>query len=61
VLVIQELHAAAAERIARELGLDYVYAPSAVHPKTGVDFGNGIFTPWRIESARKLLLPHRGQ
>jgi len=61
VLLLQELDEEAAERLARTLGFDYVYASSAVHPKTGRNFGNAVFTPWRIESARKLLLPYRGR
>jgi endonuclease/exonuclease/phosphatase family metal-dependent hydrolase len=59
VLVLEEMDAPGVEHVARALGLDYVYVPSAVHPNTGRDFGVAILSPWPLEQPGKLPLPHR--
>ena len=58
VLALQEMDAAGVETIARELGLNYVYVPSGVHPKSGRDFGCALLSPWPLEQPRKVRLPH---
>jgi endonuclease/exonuclease/phosphatase family metal-dependent hydrolase len=58
VITLQEMDAPGAERLARELGYDYVYYPSALHPRTHRDFGNAVLSRWPIESDHKLVLPH---
>lgn len=58
VLALQEMDAPGVERVARELGLNAVYFPSGVHPKHERDFGCALLSPWPLEDARKLLLPH---
>jgi len=58
VLTLQEMDAPGVERIARELGLHYVYFPSGIHPKKDRDFGCAILSPWPLEEPRKILLPH---
>jgi endonuclease/exonuclease/phosphatase family metal-dependent hydrolase len=58
VLVLQEMDRPGTERLARALGFEWVYVPSAVHPVPKQDFGVAILSPWPIEDARKLLLPH---
>ena len=58
VLTLQEMDAPGVERIARELGLHYVYFPSGVHPKKDKDFGCAILSPWPLENPRKIVLPH---
>jgi endonuclease/exonuclease/phosphatase (EEP) superfamily protein YafD len=57
VVLMQEMDAAGVERIARALGLRYVYYPAFVQ-KDGDDFGNAVLTPWPLLSDRKVLLPH---
>jgi endonuclease/exonuclease/phosphatase family metal-dependent hydrolase len=52
------MDAAGVDRLARALGYDYVYYPSAFHPRGGKDFGNGVMVRGRILSDHKLLLPH---
>jgi len=47
------------DRIAQELGLHYVYFPSAVHPQKKRDFGCAILSPWPLEDPLKLGLPHK--
>ena len=59
VLVLQEMDRAGTERLARALGFEWVYVPSAVHPVPKQDFGVAVLSPWPIEDARKLLLPHQ--
>ena len=59
VLVLQEMDAPGTESLARALRMNHVYVPSAVHPQSHRDFGVAILSPWPLEDARKLLLPHR--
>ena len=58
LLLLQEMDLPGVEAVARALELDYVYFPAARHPKTGRDFGNAVLSPWPIEEAWKLPLPH---
>jgi endonuclease/exonuclease/phosphatase family metal-dependent hydrolase len=57
ILALQEMDAPTVERIARELGMDSVYVPSAVHPKTDRDFGCAILSPWPLVEPGKVVLP----
>jgi endonuclease/exonuclease/phosphatase family metal-dependent hydrolase len=57
ILALQEMDAEGTERIARALGMNSVFFPGAIHPKTGRDFGNALLSPWPLEDARKLILP----
>jgi endonuclease/exonuclease/phosphatase family metal-dependent hydrolase len=58
VLVLQEMDGPGTETIARTLGLNFVFVPAAVHPSSHRDFGVAILSPWAIDEARKILLPH---
>jgi endonuclease/exonuclease/phosphatase family metal-dependent hydrolase len=58
VVALQEMREDGVERIARALGYDYVYYPSARHPKSHGNFGNAVLSRWPIVSDRKLVLPH---
>jgi endonuclease/exonuclease/phosphatase family metal-dependent hydrolase len=57
VLALQEMDAPSVERIARELGLNSLYVPSAVHPSTDRDFGCAILSPWPLFEPGKVVLP----
>jgi endonuclease/exonuclease/phosphatase family metal-dependent hydrolase len=57
VLSLQEMDRPGVERIARELGMSWVYYPSAVHPKTDRDFGCAILSPWPLVEPGKVVLP----
>jgi endonuclease/exonuclease/phosphatase family metal-dependent hydrolase len=57
VLALQEMDAPGTERLARELGLNSLYVPSAVHPSTNRDFGCAILSPWPLVEPGKVLLP----
>ena len=57
VLALQEMDAPGTERLARELGMNSVYVPSAVHPKTSRDFGCAILSPWPLVEPGKVVLP----
>lgn len=59
VLVLQEMDGPGAESLARALGMNHVYVPSVVHPASRKDFGVAILSPWPLDDARKVLLPHR--
>jgi endonuclease/exonuclease/phosphatase family metal-dependent hydrolase len=58
VLVVQEMDGRGTETLARALGLNFVYVPATVHPSSHRDFGVAILSPWPIDDARKILLPH---
>lgn len=57
VLALQEMDVPGTERIARELGLNSLYIPSAVHPKSDRDFGCAILSPWPLVEPGKVVLP----
>jgi endonuclease/exonuclease/phosphatase family metal-dependent hydrolase len=57
-LFLQELDEPGTAALAQALGMNYVYVPSAVHPSTERDFGVAILSPWPLEDARKVVLPH---
>ena len=57
VLALQEMDAPSVQRIARALGMNSVYVPSAVHPKTDRDFGCAILSPWPLVDPGKVVLP----
>jgi endonuclease/exonuclease/phosphatase family metal-dependent hydrolase len=59
VLVLQEMDGPGTRTLARALGMNFVYVPAAVHPSTHRDFGVAILSPWPLEAARKIVLPHR--
>ncbi|MBA3495782.1 MAG: endonuclease/exonuclease/phosphatase family protein [Gemmatimonadales bacterium] len=61
ILALEEMDAAGVDRIARALGLNYVYYPSSIHPTDRRYFGPAILTRWPIERSWKLLLPHEGR
>jgi endonuclease/exonuclease/phosphatase family metal-dependent hydrolase len=58
IVALQEMDAEGAERIARALGMDYVYYPAIRHPGTERDFGNAILSRWPLRDDRKLVLPY---
>ena len=58
ILCLQEMDTLGTQRIARALGMNFVYAPSGIHPKYKRDFGCAILSPWPLEHPRKILLPH---
>lgn len=61
VISLQEMDEIGAARIARELGLNYVYYPGVIHPTDHRYFGPALLTPWPIERTWKLALPHLGR
>ena len=60
IFALQEMDDAGVERIARALGLDYVYFPAAIHPSNHRYFGPAVLSRWPIERGWKLVLPHAG-
>jgi endonuclease/exonuclease/phosphatase family metal-dependent hydrolase len=58
ILLLQEMDPPGVARIARELHLNYVYFPSTVNPMAHRDFGTAVLSPWPLDDARKLVLPH---
>ena len=60
VLALQEMDVPGTEQLARELGMNSLYIPSAVHPKSGRDFGCAILSPWPLVEPGKVVLPVAG-
>ena len=61
VIALQEMREDAVLVIARALGFDYVYYPSAFHPSARGNFGNAVLSRWPIVEDHKLVLPHRSR
>lgn len=61
IVALQEVDAAGTERIARSLGMSWVYYPATLHPKFDRDFGNAVLSRWPIVADRKVMLPHLGR
>lgn len=57
VILMQEMDAPSVDRIAKELGLAYVYYPASVQVDDD-DFGNAVLSRWPITSDGKINLPH---
>ena len=58
VILLQEMDAPATARMAAALGMNYVYYPATLHPKTQRDFGNAVLSRWPIVADSKIVLPH---
>src|SRR5215210_6489123 len=61
LLALEEMDEIGVDRIARALGLDYIYYPSSIHPTDHKYFGPAILSRWPIERSWKLVLPHEGR
>jgi endonuclease/exonuclease/phosphatase family metal-dependent hydrolase len=58
IVALQEMDGEGTERIARALGMDYVYYAAVRHPAHDRDFGNAILSRWPLSDDRKLVLPY---
>jgi endonuclease/exonuclease/phosphatase family metal-dependent hydrolase len=58
VMLLQEMDGESTGRVARALGLWYVYYPAIFHNRTKRDFGNAVLSRWPITGDAKLVLPH---
>jgi endonuclease/exonuclease/phosphatase family metal-dependent hydrolase len=57
ILLLQEMDADGTERIARELGYDFVYYPATLHPRHDQPFGNAVLSRWPITQHYFIALP----
>lgn len=58
VVCLQEMDPEGVERIARELGLGYLYIQSSQDDRTGRGFGNAILSPWPLDDHVVVPLPN---
>lgn len=58
VVLLQEMDAPGARRIAESLGMSFVYYPAIYHKRSKHDFGNAVLSRWPIIEDAKLILPH---
>jgi endonuclease/exonuclease/phosphatase family metal-dependent hydrolase len=61
IVVLQEMNAEGVAAVARVLRMNSAYYPASREPSGGRDWGNAVLSPWPIEDARKILLPHPGR
>ena len=60
VLFLQEMDGPGTEKLARALGMNSIYVPSARHPSSSHrDFGVAVLSPWPLDDGRKVPLPHQ--
>ncbi len=58
VVLLQEMDADGARRIANALEMSWVYYPALFHRRSRRDFRNAVLSRWPIEQDAKLVLPH---
>lgn len=58
ILMLQEMDAEGTDHLARELGMDFVYGPSYVHPRHDRRFGTAVLSKWPITGHDYVVLPH---
>jgi endonuclease/exonuclease/phosphatase family metal-dependent hydrolase len=61
IVLLQEMDADATARVARALGMWYVFYPATFHFRTRRDFGNAVLARWPIVADAKLMLPNRSR
>jgi endonuclease/exonuclease/phosphatase family metal-dependent hydrolase len=61
IVVLQEMGPDGVAAVAEALRMDSIYYPASRQRKDGSDWGNAILSPWPLEDARKLLLPHHSR
>ncbi|HEY7511976.1 MAG TPA: endonuclease/exonuclease/phosphatase family protein [Vicinamibacteria bacterium] len=61
VIALQEMSGQGVAAVARALRMNSAYFPASREPRGGPDWGNAILSPWPLEDARKLRLPHRSR
>ena len=59
IVLLQEMDDVGTEAIARSVGLNYVFASSGVHARTGRHFGNAVLSKWPLRNPDVVLLSHR--
>lgn len=57
-ICLQEMDPEGVERIARELGLRYLYMESSQDERSGRGFGNAVLSPWPLTDHVAVPLPH---
>ena len=58
ILLLQEMDADGTGRIARALGMSYIYYPAIFRHRSARDFGNAVLSRWPIVADAKIVLPH---
>ena len=58
VLLVQEMGPDSVSDLAERLGMDFRFAAPAIHPKTGVLFGNAVLSRWPMSEVVQTPLPH---
>jgi endonuclease/exonuclease/phosphatase family metal-dependent hydrolase len=56
IILLQEMDEKGTQRIAEELGYNYLYYPATFH-RHKKNFGNAILSKWKLEDELKVILP----
>lgn len=59
LVLLQEMDEAGTETIAHAIGANFVFASSGPHRQTGRNFGNAVLSPWPVDEAEVVELPHK--
>lgn len=58
IILLQEMHEEGTQKIAHELGYNYVYYPFNYDEDHQQNFGNAILSKFPLENEQKIILPH---
>jgi len=58
LLLLQEIDAEGADRIARHLRYNYIFYPTVFSRQRGKEYGLAILSTWPLENAERILLPN---
>lgn len=61
LVMLQEMTADSTERVARALGMWWVYYPAVHSSRVRQDVGNAVLSRWPIVADAKVILPHRSR
>ena len=59
IVLLQEMDMVSVDRMAKELGYNYIYHPGSVHNMHDKDIGNAILSKWELSDAKKIIFPHK--
>ncbi|HQP10209.1 MAG TPA: endonuclease/exonuclease/phosphatase family protein [Candidatus Omnitrophota bacterium] len=57
ILLLQEMIPSAVEKIAADLGYNYIFYPAVIHPLLHDNFGNAVLSKWPITYDENIIFP----
>ena len=56
IILLQEMDEVGVEKLAKDLGYNYIYSPAAIHRRHNRQFGNAILSKWPLGDPQKIIL-----